>query len=267
MKKVGDDKPKRKPTTAEQREMYVVKANELIRNGRYELTLQQQKIVLYCISKIKPFDEWHTYYDFSVKDFCEVCGSAEDLTHEYDRIKADMLKLTERKWLTLPNGDEMTVSWLGDAKIRKKNGIIRFCFNPNTAEYLFRLRDEYTQYRLIQALALKSTASIKLFELLKSYADKRVLERGQAVFKTFTIEELKDKLNIEKYKEFKDFNKYIIKPAVEEINENCEDMRVQVHYEREGRSVKFITFELDMPTYYNQAMRRHMARYNTLPHD
>ena len=38
------------------RNQYVVKANDLIRKTRYNLTTQQQKIVLFAISKIKPTD-------------------------------------------------------------------------------------------------------------------------------------------------------------------------------------------------------------------
>ena len=41
----------------ELREYYVVKANDLIRKGRYNLTTQQQKIVLFAISKIRKNDE------------------------------------------------------------------------------------------------------------------------------------------------------------------------------------------------------------------
>ena len=39
-----------------ERDYYVVKANQLITKSRYSLSLQQQKILLYFISQIKPED-------------------------------------------------------------------------------------------------------------------------------------------------------------------------------------------------------------------
>ena len=47
----------------------VVKANDLIQKSRFSLTLQQQKIILYLISKIMPTDENFQLYEFSIPDF------------------------------------------------------------------------------------------------------------------------------------------------------------------------------------------------------
>ena len=52
----------------------VVKANDLIQRSRFNLSLQQQKIVLYLISQITPYDEEFKLYEFSITEFCKVCG-------------------------------------------------------------------------------------------------------------------------------------------------------------------------------------------------
>ena len=58
------------------RNQYVVKSNDLIRKTRYNLTTQQQKIVLFAISKIKPSGRnktllfcymWHLQFSINVK--------------------------------------------------------------------------------------------------------------------------------------------------------------------------------------------------------
>lgn len=41
----------------ELRNKTVTKANDLIQKSRFNLSLQQQKIVLYLISQVTPFDE------------------------------------------------------------------------------------------------------------------------------------------------------------------------------------------------------------------
>ena len=52
----------------------VVKSNDLIQKSRFDLSLQEQKIVLYLISQITPYDEEFKLYEFSIPDFCKICG-------------------------------------------------------------------------------------------------------------------------------------------------------------------------------------------------
>ena len=63
-----------KNTISSQRDAMVVKSNDLIQRSRFHLTLQQQKIVLYLISHITPYDDEFKLYDFDIADFCKVCG-------------------------------------------------------------------------------------------------------------------------------------------------------------------------------------------------
>ena len=58
----------------ENQRYFVAKANDLIRKTRYNLTTQQQKIVLFAISKIKPNDPPETQYEISIDELCEACG-------------------------------------------------------------------------------------------------------------------------------------------------------------------------------------------------
>ena len=52
----------------------VVKSNDLIQKSRFDLSLQEQKIILYLISQITPYDEEFKLYEFSIQDFCNICG-------------------------------------------------------------------------------------------------------------------------------------------------------------------------------------------------
>ena len=57
------------------RDKLVVKANELIQKSRFNLSLQQQKIILYLISQIDRNDKEFKLYSFSIQHFCKVCGN------------------------------------------------------------------------------------------------------------------------------------------------------------------------------------------------
>ena len=65
----------------------VVKANELIQKSRFTLTLQQQKVVLYLISQITPYDDDFKLYEFSINEFCKVCGIDETNGKNYLDLK------------------------------------------------------------------------------------------------------------------------------------------------------------------------------------
>ena len=54
----------------------VIKSNKLIQQSRFSLTTQQQKIILFIISQIMPYDEDFKLYEFKVTEFCKLCGIA-----------------------------------------------------------------------------------------------------------------------------------------------------------------------------------------------
>ena len=54
------------------RSAIVAKSNDLIQKSRFSLTAQQQKIVLYLISKITPEDTEFKRYKFSINEFYNI---------------------------------------------------------------------------------------------------------------------------------------------------------------------------------------------------
>ena len=51
----------------------VVKSNDLIQKTRYSLSTQEQKVLLYLVSKRKPDDNDFQAYCFNLKHLCESC--------------------------------------------------------------------------------------------------------------------------------------------------------------------------------------------------
>lgn len=247
------------------REMYVVKSNELIQHSRYSLTLQQQRIVLFAISKIRPMDTIYTEYEFSIVELCRVCGLNIDDGggYYYSAIKEDLLKLTNREWGLLPDGSEKTISWIGDVEMRPQDATVKIRFNPNMEPFLFDLKQRYTQYRLETALSFKSTYTIRLYELLRSFTTQRNLEEGLPKIKTLTIEEVRKRLDVEGYPAWYDFDRYVLRKAVAEINTCAEDMNIQYIANRNGRKMESITFTI-APAYVRQRVGARMEKKKRL---
>lgn len=224
-----------------ERDRYVVKANELIQKSRFNLTLQQQKIVLYLISQIERNDKEFKLYSFSIQQFCKVCGINYTSGKNYNDLKEAIKEIAQKVlWIKLPNGKETTVRWIEKAYIDRNTGTIEIRLDEDMKPYLLQLRDNFTQYELVWTLQFNSKYSIRLYELIKSihYHDLDPYER------TYDIDELKRLLDAETYKTYQHFKDRALQVAVDEIN-STSDKLVSFVPIKDGRAVKKIQLHIE----------------------
>jgi len=220
----------------EARGYLVVKSNDIIQKARFQLSLQEQKIILYLISRIKPSDEDFVHHDFSIVEFCKVCGIDHSSGGNYKAVKEAIKTLSDKSvWLLFETGVEVLVRWINKAWLSKKSGVIRLRLDDDMKPYLLQLRERFTQYELLYTLAMRSQYSIRLYELLKSYEYK-----GGWLFE---IDELKQLLSAEKYTRFPDFKRYILDTALREIND-LSDLIVSYEIIKVGRKYGKVEFEI-----------------------
>lgn len=201
-----------------QRYLTVRKANEIIIKSRFSLSTQQQKILLFLISKIKPTDNNLDYYYFDIKEFCDICGIAKK-GNNYNDIKQQISDIADKSiWLELDNDTETLVRWIEKANIKKNDGIIKIKLDEDLKPFLLHLQKNYTQYELIYTLGLKSKYSIRLYEFLKSIH----YNKTKPYTTILTIEELKEKLDATTYIIFRDFNTRVLQITYKEINEKTD---------------------------------------------
>ena len=211
----------------------VVKANDLIQKSRFSLQLQEQKVILYLISKIKREDLELKEHEFDIRDFCRVCGAGVDSGANYKDIRKTLKDLRDKSiWVTLPNGAETTLAWLDKVTISPNSGKVIIRFDDLLKPYLLQLQGKYTQYELLYTLAMKSQYSIRLYELLKSYEN-----LGK---KLFYIEELKTRLSAENYARYPDFKRKVLDISIREINA-VSDLNITYTLAKQGR--KFVDIE------------------------
>ena len=222
--------------TSREQSYFVVKDNALIQRARYSMTLQQQKMLLYMISKIKPNEPESKEYTISIRDYCRCCGIDYNNGGNYAYIKETLKNIADKSmWLCLPSGTETLLRWLDRVRINKQSGNITYTFHEDMLPFLLNLQDRYTQYCFQDILPMKSTYSIRIYELLRSYFNLR-----KPI--TFSLDELRHKLNCEKYPRFSNFKQKVLDVAVEEINEHT-DLFVEYKLEKiESRSYNRITF-------------------------
>ena len=231
------------------REYYVVKSNDLIQKARYSMTVQQQKLILFAISKIKKNDLPNQEYELSIDEICSVCGLELDTGGTYyKRIKEDLLKLTTRIWVKFPDRSEGTVSWLSDAYIMPLSGTVTVKFHEKMSPFLFELQNRYTQYQLSEVLVFKGKYSLRLYELIRSFLTQDELRDGKEKEISFTVAELKELLDAENYTLWNDFNRFVLRKAVDEINKCSDVIKISYDTYKAGKQVTKINFIVEYPT-------------------
>lgn len=234
------EKPMEESRYLEIRNATVRKANDLIQKSRFNLSLQQQKIVLYLISQITPFDEEFKTYEFSITEFCRVCGIALESGKNYNDLKTAVKDIADKSlWVTLANGDETLLRWIEKAKIVNGGGTINIRLDDDMKPFLLQLKENYTQYELIFTLHFKSKYTIRLYELIKSihFHDLEEYKRK------YSLDDLKRILDAGTYKTFQHFKDRVIVPSVREINEYS-DKIITYEFVKTGRSFTGIVFTI-----------------------
>lgn len=219
----------------------IIKANELIQKSRFSLSLQQQKVLLYLISQITPYDENFKLYKFSIEEFCRVYGIETNSGKNYSDLKATIKEIADKSiWVKLDNGKETLVRWIERPYIDEGSGIIQIKLDELMKPYLLQLKRNFTQYELLWTLNFKSKYTIRLYELVKSIHFNE-LETYQ---KEFELDELKRMMGAERYKVYQDFKSRALVPAIEEINK-CSDKVVSYDPIKKSRSVVKIRLTID----------------------
>lgn len=235
---------------ATKRDYLVVKGNDLIQQNRFELSLTEQKTIAFICSMIKPIESidrakgvpFQLEYDFNIRDYCKVCGIDYDAGKNYADVKSTLKKLSDRSmWLTFPENpdEEVLCRWLSKVRTNKKSGIAHIKLDEDLVPFLFDLGQKFTQYQLYNILAMKSAFSVRIYELMKSYAFQKS--------KIFEVEELKHLLmvdDVKSYNNFKDFRRFVLEKAQEEINE-LTDITISFEPIKKGKKVVKLKFKID----------------------
>ncbi len=215
------------------RQTYVAKDNELIQTASYRLTAEEQKLLCYVISKIKPSDKPFQKYTVSALDFAEVCGI--DKRNVYRDFKNIVDNLDEKsRWIQI--GDDTTkFSVFNEPTYNEKQGSISVYLNSRLHKHLLNLVEmggNYTQYELWNVLSLKSKYSIRLYELFRSYSYQSKKE--------FDLDKLRGLLCVENYGVYGDFKRRILDKAIDEINKFT-DLNVSFEPVRAGKEHRVVT--------------------------
>ncbi len=221
----------------------VIKHNDLIQKARYNLTVNQQKLIAYVISLIKKEDEEFSLYEISVADFCELCGINK--TYFYTEFMDLLIDLDKKSFLVEDDEEVYNFRWFSEFKYVKGRGMVKLLLNSNLKKYLIGLSEKYTRYELYNILAIRGKYSIRLYELFKSYFKSKLQKHRE---REIELDELKTLLIAENYTDYRDFRRRVLEPSLKEIN-NYTDLTVSISPVKSGRNIKSLKLTIDKKPY------------------
>lgn len=215
--------------------LVVVKDNRII-EASYTLTLSEQRVLLACISQIDSMNPLQPDNKFQVlaSDLVELMGLSRSNAYRDMKIAVDKLYNRSIKM----DGEDGEMRWLYRKEYVKDEGKLILYFSPEIIPYLSQLSEKFTAYKLKYVAQFKSNYSIRLYEILVQWSS-----TGEREVK---IDWLRDIFQLEgKYKDIKDFKKYIIDPAITDINEHS-NIRASYSQRKSGRTVTHFQFKFGL---------------------
>ncbi|MBD7916230.1 replication initiation protein [Clostridium sp. Sa3CUN1] len=210
----------------------VTKSNTLV-TANYDLSLQEQKLILTLASMVQPNDEEFKEYEFKIKEFMELLGV--DTKTKYTEIPKITKELMKKVFEIREGQDIVQLSWLSSARYKTGNGVVVLKFDSSLKPYMLQLKELYTSYKLENILSLRSKYSLRLFEVLKSNQFKKVW--------IVELDELKKILGVteKSYSVYQNIKNRIVIQAQKELKEKT-DIEFNFEEIKTGRKVTSLKF-------------------------
>lgn len=214
---------------------YIVKkSNYFIMNCSYDLSLEEQKLILTLASMVQPNDEDFKPYKFRISDFMELLGV--DTKTKYTEVPKITKELMKKVFEIEEDDTLIQTAWLSSATYKKGSGLVEIEFSPRLKPYMLKLNGLFTQYKLANILSMKSKYSPRIYEILKCNEFK---QQGHIQIE---IEELRKLLKADTiYPLYADFKRKIIIQTQKELK-RISDISFDFEEIKTGRKVTSIKF-------------------------
>jgi plasmid replication initiation protein len=203
-------------------------------NSSYDLSLEEQKIILTLASMVQPNDEEFKAYNFRIADFMQMLGVEDKSKYtEIPKITKELMK----KVLEIQEDNALLqVAWLNSARYEKGSGMVTLKFSPDLKPYMLKLSNMFTQYKLANILCMKSKYSPRIYEILKCN------EFRKQGYIEIQVDELRKLLRADNiYPLYNDFKRYVIERTQKELKK-LSDISFEFEEVKTGRKVTSLRF-------------------------
>jgi plasmid replication initiation protein len=221
----------------------IVKKSETLLQSRFKLKPVTLKMISTLISSIKETDEPDKEYIFKIKNFAELMGSSSHKIYELlDEATEELLSKPIKIPIEGRKGFKK-FNWVSKAEYRYGEGTIVFRVDQDLRPYLIEAKERYLRYRIHNILQLKSTYSIRMYEIFKDWLNSQIrYKKTKTIKKEVSVDWLRDTLEIPESYRFNDI-KRVINKAQKQILDFT-DISFDYEEVKKGRRVESIVFEI-----------------------
>ncbi|EDC6408220.1 RepB family plasmid replication initiator protein [Salmonella enterica subsp. enterica serovar Newport] len=220
-------------------DLIAYKSNALI-EASYRLTLQEQRFLLVCISRLKsgtdaPSPEVQKTMTITAAELYEAFPDM-GRQHAEAKLKEAIDRLWDRSVIIRDENKREEFRWVQyRAQYLKGEAKVEITFSDAIMPYLTQLKGQFTRVVVKNVSSLSSTYSIRIYEMLQQFRS-----TGD---RTIALDDFRSMLELdEKYSDFKILNRALIKPAIAELNEKS-NLAVTVETIKQGRKVIALRFQ------------------------
>lgn len=240
-----------KHNTITNAEYRIVKESNDFYRVRHNMTLNQQRLVLFAASETQ-----------FRRDEAAISGDLEDITlYIPDLVRA--LGLSSKNaygdfYIAAKNlgkvaferrlapGEYEVISLIDKARISKGRGLVQIKFGKSAMDFFGDISDHYHRFQLRQIACLATTYQINLYRALSSVENTPHKTRVFWLYSEY-LEKNTDMLlpdimgynpeTTKSYQQYKNVNRRILKPAVEAIGQHTDITNINTEEIRSGRKV------------------------------
>jgi plasmid replication initiation protein len=213
--------------------------NEIL-NGSYNWSSKEIEIVLLLISELRQDQLERNNFSSIELDLNVFLNLYKDQNNRKKLFRSDLIEILKRpfEYLDLEQRIYFAAAIFVSYEIHEKRELIKFLFNPEMAKLLILAKENYTRYNFETLLKLRGKYSKRIYLYGNSWINKSIF--------TLKLETLRKRLKLEnQYEKYADFNKRVIAPAIEEINEISE-LQMNAEPVKQGKEVIEILFTVQI---------------------
>ena len=254
---MSDTEQTLQPIYAEQEmTMQLATANDLLLKAQWpHLVINEQRLILYMLSLIKPSDKDFQTYRITIKELSNILGlKRKDLYREFDRA-ADGLMSKVINWIEPEHKSGkkfVKVAWCSYAARIPGEGVVEMRFDPSLKPFLLALKGNFTIWGDRRSvIRLKSHYSLRLYQFIKYNQGVATVDKRTSV--TVELSWLKEYLAIPEgaYNLFGNFKSKVLKPAQKDIRDKT-DVEFEFEQIKKGRKVHALKFTWKKNRRHNQ---------------
>ena len=217
----------------------VRKSNDLVQLTRNNLTLSQQRLMLHIFSMIKPEDTELPSYELSVYDFIKLSGMNPHSGALYKQVRRNIEELANAPVQWIKNSGTTTVEtfrWINKVRIDEKKARMTITLDPVLKPHLVQLKTLYTTMDITYTMNMRSTYSIRIYELCKSYQNLYIKKKSDGESLIWDLNMLYEQLSYTA-NSWSGFRRFALDKAKSEINGHTDIVFDYDVYEKKGQKV------------------------------